>query len=1162
MTDTRTDQDGLTQTSLFSSQTRPKSILMVGVLLSLIVQIPVSGFAQTDSPPSTPGSTATTETLPTLELIETARKEADSSTTLDDVTKKAIADLCTKAVESIRSTARSRDTLQALQRDADGAADEVGQIQEFLQQPLGKFQPPVAEDVTPEEIQSDLTRVEGEVAEARKRRTELDALLTQRAAQRPRLPDLITQTQKELAELEKQLATNPPEGEAAELTRARQAYRALHRAELKSLLALRDQEGPLYDATARLLTARRDRAQRSVTDAERRLEEWQKARSDALKQQARQQAQAAFEAMQTAHPEVGLIARRNQELTEINEKLVTQLDVATRERDETRKRNEQLQTEFNDLQQRAEAADFTEAIGHLLRSHRSGLPAVDRYQDRIAERAPVIAELNLDLIQYERERRSLVDLQSATDANLRNVRAVNETDAAEIRRQVEQLLIAQRENLSTLTLNAASCLNTLVSLDSIERKLIEDVQLQHDYIAEHVLWVQSATEMYRTGMDAYLTSAGNLRQSGNWVALSDALRQDFIENSVLWLGSAVTLLLLISMRHRWRNSLRELGTLATRKTTTTFRPTAKAAALTLAIALPWPLLLLFLGWRLDTVRGSDWFVRAAAPALSTTGALFLCLEFLRQTFRSRGLADSHFGWSENVVVDVRRALRRSMMLGLPLALIVSFCRASQDVVLHASIGRLAFVIACLQHTVLFYLLVKPDGSLMRELQARAARTSGLRLYAIWRAVTVGGPLTLGVAAFAGYYYTTLELAWRTIATLGVAVGLVLLRATLDRWLLVSYRELAIRKNRERREAMLRAAAERGESSDVIEPEPVPEIQLSTLNDQTQRLFRLVSSVALLTGVWLIWSEVLPALAVLKHVQLWDIHTPGVGVTGSVTLAEIALSLLVLLVTFTAGRNLPGLLEIGILQRLPLDAGARYAATTIIRYLIAVVGVVGAFSLAGISWSSVQWLVAAMSVGLGFGLQEIFANFVSGMILLFERPIRVGDTVTVNDVTGTVSRIRIRATTILDWNNKELIVPNRDFVTGNLVNWTLSNSHLRVIIPVGIAYGSDTELATKLLYEVAQGCPNVLKEPEPVVVFTLFGDSTLNFDLRCFVPTPQIYRRIPHELNMAIDKTFREHGIEIAFPQRDLHVRSIDERILGAVTRGQDSIPIEAAGRSD
>ena len=134
----------------------------------------------------------------------------------------------------------------------------------------------------------------------------------------------------------------------------------------------------------------------------------------------------------------------------------------------------------------------------------------------------------------------------------------------------------------------------------------------------------------------------------------------------------------------------------------------------------------------------------------------------------------------------------------------------------------------------------------------------------------------------------------------------------------------------------------------------------------------------------------------------------------------------------------------------------------IQYSIAVIGVTLFFWLIGIGWLSLQWLIAAMTVGLGFGLQEIFAIFVSGLILLFERPVRIGGTVTLNNITGTVSRIRIRATTILDWYNRELIVPNRAFVTDNLINWTLTNPDLRMILKVGIAFGSDTRKATELL----------------------------------------------------------------------------------------------------
>jgi potassium efflux system protein len=263
---------------------------------------------------------------------------------------------------------------------------------------------------------------------------------------------------------------------------------------------------------------------------------------------------------------------------------------------------------------------------------------------------------------------------------------------------------------------------------------------------------------------------------------------------------------------------------------------------------------------------------------------------------------------------------------------------------------------------------------------------------------------------------------------------------------------------------------------------------------------------------------------------------------------MAAALLVTVVTIVAARNVPALLEIILLQRLPLDRGVRFAIATVTRYAIAGVGVVVAFGTIGIGWSKVQWLIAAMTVGLGFGLQEIFANFISGLILLLERPIRVGDTVTVGDTTGTVTRIRIRATTILDWDRRELVVPNREFITGRLVNWTLSDTVHRMIFPVGVAYGSNTRLVEQALLRVARAEPLVLGDPEPSVLFRGFGDSSLEFELRVFIPDMDDYATIWHRLNMAIDDAFREARIDIAFPQRDLHIRSV-----------RASFPIDAGG---
>lgn len=170
----------------------------------------------------------------------------------------------------------------------------------------------------------------------------------------------------------------------------------------------------------------------------------------------------------------------------------------------------------------------------------------------------------------------------------------------------------------------------------------------------------------------------------------------------------------------------------------------------------------------------------------------------------------------------------------------------------------------------------------------------------------------------------------------------------------------------------------------------------------------------------------------------------------------------------------------------------------------------------------------------------------------KQPVRVDDVVTVGDVTGRVAKIKIRATTIRRWDQRELIVPNKEFITGKLINWTLTDNVLRRDFPVGIAYGSDIRKAERILYDIAQSDPRVLKDPAPVVLFKGFGDSSLEFELRVYHSGTDYLLKVWHDINVAIDDRFREAGIEIAFPQRDVHVRSVDLDIPLQIKQNPDS----------
>jgi len=248
-------------------------------------------------------------------------------------------------------------------------------------------------------------------------------------------------------------------------------------------------------------------------------------------------------------------------------------------------------------------------------------------------------------------------------------------------------------------------------------------------------------------------------------------------------------------------------------------------------------------------------------------------------------------------------------------------------------------------------------------------------------------------------------------------------------------------------------------------------------------------------------------------------------------------ILLISITVYAARKLPALVELVLRARTDVSAGARYTVSTLLNYVILGTGILVALSGLGLDWSKLQWLVAALGVGIGFGLQEIVANFISGLIILFERPISVGDIITVGDQDGVVTRIRIRATTIRDWDNKELLIPNKEIITGRLLNWSLSDTRLRISLPVGVAYGSDAALALKILAETVADDKRVMEDPSPSIVFKGFGDSSLDLVCRFYIDDIDNLWPVKTGLHLEIYRRFEKAGIVISFPQRDVHLDS-------------------------
>ncbi len=348
------------------------------------------------------------------------------------------------------------------------------------------------------------------------------------------------------------------------------------------------------------------------------------------------------------------------------------------------------------------------------------------------------------------------------------------------------------------------------------------------------------------------------------------------------------------------------------------------------------------------------------------------------------------------------------------------------------------------------------------------------------------------------------------------------------------------------------ARRRGMLTPVTAPgeEAVAETNVEGQIHRFARVVFILVAIILLANYWGIDTQ---AFKTLDELNVYRIRGAG-DVVEFVTVADLIRAALFLVATFWILRALPGIYEFTLFPRLRLDEGMKYATLTMSRYGIFVIGMLLTLSEMHLDLGRLGWLMAAVGVGLGFGLQEIVSNFVSGIILLVERPVQVGDTVTVGNMSGKVRRINIRATTILNFDRQEVILPNRSLITREVTNWTRGDTINRLVISIGVAYGSDVEKVSEILIQIAREDPDVMKDPGPSVVFMQHGDSSLDFNLRVFIPSPEFIMVLRDRLNKRINHEFEKHNIEIPFPQRDLHIKS-------SVVRPQDLVPDKSSAET-
>jgi potassium efflux system protein len=1062
---------------------------------------------------------------PLLQLPDGAEREAleERLAALDGAglaaeDKQRAAEFYQQALKSFDAACQQIAAAQEFQDVLDSLPERTAEIAAKLANPLRSYDDVSGEML--EKVEQRAARLESNLANYR---AELSAMIAEpkrRSQRMAELPEQIAEAQQKLKQATDALDALGGEDAADVVALARRAALVYRQAEFRAILLALDHEQQYYQQGGEWVTLRRDFLARYVPHAEKRLLQLRAVINRLREQDAREKVQLAAEAAKVDRPKaIQTLATDNKKLAEERAAVAAQMTKVSQQFADLQKELENLAKQSDRARKQAELDELSNVIGQLLRDQQAKLPNWRALRRNQALRESVRSGVLLRIYDLYDEQIELANLDELTDL----IAARSGDLGAAGRDEVRNLLEAKRQTLDQLIDTYEDYSLKLNELHSEEAKLILATQEYANFIAERVLWIRSCSALSAADWRHAVRAAAWSLDPRNWRDAGAAILEAGGQQPVLFASFLMGLVVLTAAQRPARRRLQQFGEEAENRSCTNLRATFHALWLTAALALPGPALLAFVGWTMDSLSESE-FVRSLGESCQCVAVCLLLLELSRHLCRRVGLAESHFDWPGACLVHVRRKLRWLAVLGTPLVLwLIGLEVQAQDPYWSSSLGRALFIVTMLLLALVLERLLLAKASPFRQL-AIAGGGWLAPLQIVWRPAIVLLPAALAVLAAVGYYYTAQQAAVRILQTSALLLSVLALGGLTRRWLLVSRRRLAREQARQRR-AQLAAAAE----GDSALPEPADEaVDLAALSEQTQKLVRTFLAITTAVGLVLIWGEILPALQYPAKQVL-----PGAE---TLTWGHLVTFLLVLAVTYVLVRDVPALLELVILQHLPLDGGSRYAITSVSRYVMTAVGLTAAFNSIGGEWSKIQWLVAAMSVGLGFGLQEIFANFVSGIILLFERPIRVGDVVTLGDKSGVVNRIRMRATTIVDWDRKEYIVPNKDLVTERLLNWTLSDPTNRIVVDIGVAYGSDTDRACELLLEAAREQPHILSDPPPVACFDGFGDSALNLKLMCFLPNLENRLATIHALHTAVDRKFKEAGLEIPFPQRDLNVR--------------------------
>ena len=1084
------------------------------------------------------------------QVLESKIKEVQVDTELNADVKTRLIELYRKAISELDKVNAYETHANEYQLSKQQAPEQTQKIRKKLETPLSEPTPKsigIKKTSTLADVEQRLLKEQANFSAVEAGLADIDKQLEQ-VNQPSATRDRLTTAKQKQEQIAKDLKLPPKEGESPAVSEARrwllQAQDRALSAEIKML-----NEGLLSQAArVELLRAQREETVRSLAFVRAQvnlLEELVAARRLNEAEQAQEQAAAAELEAVGKHQIIQDLAQENSELTNNLAQLANKLDAAVERKDVLGARAKQVEEDFHSAKQRLEIAGLSQALGRVLLDQKQRLPSQRTLHKEATQREEEMTQASLQQVRFSEERRKLSDTKQTLDSLMVDIPT---EDQNEVKEEISGLIKSRVELLDkTITTNGAY-LRALAELDFIQRRLAEVVSDYDEFLAERLLWIRNANIIDVEKIRAIPGEFGALLSPTGWNEVVQTLTFEAFHKPIL-IPMLIVVIVLLGWGRKLRKILKASGKHVGRVSSDRFVYSAQALVITLLLAVSWPLFLGTIGAELLSSVETTQYAKAVGEGILRIVPMFLFLRAFYYLCSPYGMARVHFQWSESGVKLIRNQIKLVMLVVLPSAFIAVVSTRVTD--MDGGVSQLAFTVLLLSLAYFISRILHPKRGVLVGYMARHPNSLLSRLRYIWYGLAIGIPFALTALQLVGYLYTAGVLTQSLVYSLSLILTAVVAHELVVRWLLLTRRKLAYHKARERQSA--KKEQKPGADSDSQKEQHsagphTPDIDLATIDANTRKLLNTALVLSTLIGIWWIWADVLPAFRILDQVSLWQ-HIAiidGEEKLVPITLASAVWALILMILTSVASRNLPSVLEISLLQHMELDTGSRYAVTTLVRYTIVGGGIVLVFQALGGSWGQIQWLVAALGVGIGFGLQEIVANFISGIIILFERPIRVGDIVTVGDTTGQVTRIRIRATTIRNWDKQELLVPNKEFITARLLNWSLSDQLNRIIVNVGVAYGSDIPKALILLNEAATENPNVVDDPKSVVTFEGFGDNSLNLVLRCYMNTLDNRLETISALHQAVNEKFENAGISISFPQRDLHLdttRPLEIRML-------------------